>query len=198
MSRTTAKARPFEAETEAGLRGGTAAPRATIEKFRDLLGVFLLHAWGMTETSPLVTLGSPLAKHDGATADRNHRHAGQAGTPGLRRRTAPCRRRRRALAARRQVGRPAEGARQLGDIGLFQGRGRRGRRRRRLARHRRRRDDRSRWLCATDRPPEGRHQVRRRVDLLDRDRESRDVASRRVRGRRHRDRASDSGRSGRC
>ncbi len=49
--------------------GGTAAPRATIEKFRDLLGVFLLHAWGMTETSPLVTLGSPLASHDSATAD---------------------------------------------------------------------------------------------------------------------------------
>jgi acyl-CoA synthetase (AMP-forming)/AMP-acid ligase II len=48
--------------------GGTAAPRATIEKFRDLLGVFLLHAWGMTETSPLVTVGSPLAKHEGATA----------------------------------------------------------------------------------------------------------------------------------
>ena len=47
--------------------GGTAAPRATIEKFHDLLGVFLLHAWGMTETSPLVTLGSPLARHDGAT-----------------------------------------------------------------------------------------------------------------------------------
>src|SRR5271169_111003 len=49
--------------------GGTAAPRATIEKFRDLLGVFLLHAWGMTETSPLVTLGSPLASHEGATAE---------------------------------------------------------------------------------------------------------------------------------
>ena len=48
--------------------GGTAPPRATIEKFRDLLGVFVLHAWGMTETSPLVTAGSPLAKHDGASA----------------------------------------------------------------------------------------------------------------------------------
>lgn len=46
--------------------GGTAPPRATIEKFRDLLGVFLLHAWGMTETSPLVTVGSPLPKHEGA------------------------------------------------------------------------------------------------------------------------------------
>jgi fatty-acyl-CoA synthase len=49
--------------------GGTAPPRATIEKLRDLLGVYLLHAWGMTETSPLVTVGSPLAKHDTATAD---------------------------------------------------------------------------------------------------------------------------------
>ncbi|PPQ36780.1 long-chain fatty acid--CoA ligase [Rhodopila globiformis] len=46
--------------------GGTAPPRAMIEKFRDWLGVFLLHAWGMTETSPLVTVGSPLPKHDGA------------------------------------------------------------------------------------------------------------------------------------
>ncbi len=49
--------------------GGTAAPRATIQKFHDMLGVFVLHAWGMTETSPLVTLGSPLAKHDGASQD---------------------------------------------------------------------------------------------------------------------------------
>jgi acyl-CoA synthetase (AMP-forming)/AMP-acid ligase II len=49
--------------------GGTAPPRATIEKLRDLLGVYLLHAWGMTETSPLVTVGTPLAKHDTATPD---------------------------------------------------------------------------------------------------------------------------------
>ena len=45
--------------------GGAAPPRATIEKFRDLMGVFLLQAWGMTETSPLATVGSPLARHDG-------------------------------------------------------------------------------------------------------------------------------------
>ena len=31
--------------------GGSAPPRATIEKFRDLMGVSLLQAWGMTETS---------------------------------------------------------------------------------------------------------------------------------------------------
>jgi len=48
--------------------GGSAPPRATIERFRDLFGVFLLHAWGMTETSPLATVGSPLAKHEGSSA----------------------------------------------------------------------------------------------------------------------------------
>jgi 3-(methylthio)propionyl---CoA ligase len=48
--------------------GGSAAPRATIEKFRDLLGVTLLHAWGMTETSPLATTGAPLAKHEDLSA----------------------------------------------------------------------------------------------------------------------------------
>ena len=50
--------------------GGAAAPRATIEKFHDLLGVFLLHAWGMTETSPLVTTGTPLPKHEGTARER--------------------------------------------------------------------------------------------------------------------------------
>ena len=48
--------------------GGSAAPRATIEKFHELLGVTVLHAWGMTETSPLATTGAPLAKHDGLSA----------------------------------------------------------------------------------------------------------------------------------
>ena len=47
------------------LCGGSAPPRAIIEKFHDLLGVFLLHAWGMTETSPIVTTGAPLSKHAG-------------------------------------------------------------------------------------------------------------------------------------
>jgi acyl-CoA synthetase (AMP-forming)/AMP-acid ligase II len=49
--------------------GGAAAPRATIEKFRDLLGVYLVHAWGMTETSPLATVGSPLAKNEDVKPD---------------------------------------------------------------------------------------------------------------------------------
>jgi len=45
------------------LSGGTAVPRSTIEKFEKLFGAFLFHAWGMTETSPIATIGSLLPKH---------------------------------------------------------------------------------------------------------------------------------------
>ncbi len=38
--------------------GGSACPRAMIEKFEDDYGVEVMHAWGMTEMSPLGTLGS--------------------------------------------------------------------------------------------------------------------------------------------
>ena len=38
--------------------GGSAAPRAMIEKFQDNYNVDVVHAWGMTEMSPLGTLGS--------------------------------------------------------------------------------------------------------------------------------------------
>jgi fatty-acyl-CoA synthase len=38
--------------------GGSACPRAMIEKFQDFYGVEVVHAWGMTEMSPLGSLGS--------------------------------------------------------------------------------------------------------------------------------------------
>jgi fatty-acyl-CoA synthase len=38
--------------------GGSACPRAMTQKFQDLYGVEVCHAWGMTEMSPLGTLGS--------------------------------------------------------------------------------------------------------------------------------------------
>jgi len=38
--------------------GGSACPRAVIQKFQDEYGVDVCHAWGMTEMSPLGTLGS--------------------------------------------------------------------------------------------------------------------------------------------
>jgi acyl-CoA synthetase (AMP-forming)/AMP-acid ligase II len=42
--------------------GGAAAPRSVIEKFRDI-GVFVIQAWGMSETSPVATIGNLLPKH---------------------------------------------------------------------------------------------------------------------------------------
>ena len=38
--------------------GGAACPRSMTKKFRDVYGVDVIHAWGMTEMSPLGTLGS--------------------------------------------------------------------------------------------------------------------------------------------
>lgn len=43
--------------------GGSAAPRAIIERFRRDFGVFVVHAWGMSETSPLATIGNLLPRH---------------------------------------------------------------------------------------------------------------------------------------
>ena len=43
--------------------GGSAVPRAMIETFRNDYGVDVLHAWGMTETSPLGTSCKPKRKH---------------------------------------------------------------------------------------------------------------------------------------
>ena len=38
--------------------GGSACPRAMTQKFEDEYDVEVIHAWGMTEMSPLGTLGS--------------------------------------------------------------------------------------------------------------------------------------------
>ncbi|CUH86594.1 Long-chain-fatty-acid--CoA ligase [Phaeobacter sp. CECT 5382] len=43
--------------------GGSALPTVMIPAFRDKYGVELIHAWGMTETSPLGTLNHLLQKH---------------------------------------------------------------------------------------------------------------------------------------
>jgi fatty-acyl-CoA synthase len=41
--------------------GGSAVPEAIVRAFRDEFGVEVTHAWGMTETSPLGTQGTPTA-----------------------------------------------------------------------------------------------------------------------------------------
>ena len=45
--------------------GGSAAPRSMIEEFQQTHGAEVVHAWGMTETSPLGTVGSLKRKHAG-------------------------------------------------------------------------------------------------------------------------------------
>jgi acyl-CoA synthetase (AMP-forming)/AMP-acid ligase II len=47
------------------LSGGSAVPRVVIEKVHAYFGAIMLHAWGMTEMSPLGTCGSLLARHVG-------------------------------------------------------------------------------------------------------------------------------------
>ena len=43
--------------------GGSACPPSMIDTFRDVYGVDTIHAWGMTEMSPLGSANQPLAKH---------------------------------------------------------------------------------------------------------------------------------------
>lgn len=45
------------------LSGGTAVPRILIEKARGYFNTDTIHAWGMTELSPLGTIGTPLLRH---------------------------------------------------------------------------------------------------------------------------------------
>jgi 3-(methylthio)propionyl---CoA ligase len=44
--------------------GGTAPPRSMIEAFEVKYGVCVMNAWGMTETSPACTFGTPKPQHD--------------------------------------------------------------------------------------------------------------------------------------
>ena len=50
--------------------GGSAASRAMSETFDSTFGAFVLHAWGMTEMSPLGTVCNLLAKHRGCTLEQ--------------------------------------------------------------------------------------------------------------------------------
>lgn len=49
--------------------GGSALPPSMIPAFRDKYGVELIHAWGMTETSPLGTANQLLQKHENLTPE---------------------------------------------------------------------------------------------------------------------------------
>ncbi|MFZ1774763.1 MAG: long-chain-fatty-acid--CoA ligase [Rhizobiaceae bacterium] len=49
--------------------GGSACPRSMTKKFRDVYGVDVIHAWGMTEMSPLGSLGTMKPQHAALTGE---------------------------------------------------------------------------------------------------------------------------------
>jgi fatty-acyl-CoA synthase len=49
--------------------GGSACPRTMIEKFQDIYGVNVIHAWGMTEMSPLGTVCTIKPEYVGLTGE---------------------------------------------------------------------------------------------------------------------------------
>jgi acyl-CoA synthetase (AMP-forming)/AMP-acid ligase II len=59
--------------------GGSAAPEAMIRKFAEMYGVYVLHAWGMTEMSPLGTTGQLKAKHLNASPQERYKIQGKQG-----------------------------------------------------------------------------------------------------------------------
>ncbi len=62
--------------------GGSALPTVMIPTFRDRYGVELIHAWGMTETSPLGTLNQLLQKHEALSgAEKAKLREGQGRPP---------------------------------------------------------------------------------------------------------------------
>ncbi|WP_170759771.1 long-chain-fatty-acid--CoA ligase [Ruegeria lacuscaerulensis] len=61
--------------------GGAACPPSMIETFRETYRVETIHAWGMTEMSPLGTANHPLAKHGDLPVDAQHTLRESQGRP---------------------------------------------------------------------------------------------------------------------
>ena len=165
------------------LCGGSAVPRALMERFEARYGVRIIQGWGMTETSPLAAVAHPPTRHRAGHA----RGAGlararpAASSPGVELR----------IVDDDGAVLPWDGE-AVGEIevrgpwitGVVLPRPRAGEVRRRLAAHRRRRHASTpERLHADHRPRQGRHQVGRRVDLVGRARERAHGAPRRRRGR---------------
>ncbi len=61
--------------------GGSASPRSLVERLDKEYGVYLLPIWGMTETSPLATLGAPTKAMQTMSDDERYRLQTTAGKP---------------------------------------------------------------------------------------------------------------------
>jgi fatty-acyl-CoA synthase len=62
--------------------GGSAAPEGMIRAFQERHGLHVLHAWGMTETTPLGTVCNLGSQLDGAPEDERYRVRAKQGLPG--------------------------------------------------------------------------------------------------------------------
>ena len=51
--------------------GGAAPPPTLLSSIKDTFDIDIIHAWGMTETSPVMTVSSPLAHHEIATKEES-------------------------------------------------------------------------------------------------------------------------------
>ena len=123
--------------------GGSACPPDMVRAFEDDYGVQVRHAWGMTEMSPVGSVGSIKPSQMSLLARGKAGPSGEAGLGAVRRRDEDRRRREQRPAVGRQALRPAQGEGLRRRRELFPRRGRRDPRRERLLRHRRRRDHRS-------------------------------------------------------
>jgi acyl-CoA synthetase (AMP-forming)/AMP-acid ligase II len=152
--------------------GGSAAPPSMIEGYQKRHGLKILHAWGMTEMSPIGTVCRLKPQH--ASLPEPERPVG------------------------RQVDGRASSPRPLGGEELFPepGRGRQVHRRR-LVPHGRHRHPRSRGVHPHHRPEQGSDQVGRRVDQLGRAGERPDGTPRGERGGGGGGEASEMGRAAR-
>ena len=93
--------------------GGSACPPAMMRAFQQRYDVHVLHAWGMTEMSPLGTVCSLKPKHAGLDPEARMAIQAKQGRAVLRRRDEDRRRGRPGAAARRQDLGRADGARPL-------------------------------------------------------------------------------------
>lgn len=69
------------ASLERTVIGGAACPPSMIETFRETYGVDTVHAWGMSEMSPLGTANIPLAKHRNLPIEDQHKLRENQGRP---------------------------------------------------------------------------------------------------------------------
>ena len=153
---------------------GAPPPTRTIVRVQEELGWEFIQIYGLTETSPLLTINRTRTEWDDLDAEERASRLVRAGAPAIgvqlsldRGRGAGALQR----VSRRLLGQPA-GVRPVPG--------------RRLVPHRGRRRDRHRRLPHDPRPQEGRDHHRRRERLLDRGRGRDLLPPRRRRGRRHR------------